>query len=75
VVLCLQYAFYFLVVGAAIWASSWAGKFHSKFLTFALNLDFLFWIFGGCVNVERVSVLLLQRFRAGCGQVRGNQRE
>jgi hypothetical protein len=21
----LQYAFYFLVVGAAIWASSWAG--------------------------------------------------
>lgn len=27
VVLCvMQYAFYFLVVGAAIWASSWAGK-------------------------------------------------
>lgn len=26
----LQYAFYFLVVGAAIWASSWAGKIKTK---------------------------------------------
>lgn len=24
----VQYAFYFLVVGAAIWASSWAGEFY-----------------------------------------------
>lgn len=43
----LQYAFYFLVVGAAIWASSWAGKIKTKkkdcilsFLTaFLSNLD------------------------------------
>ncbi|KAL0344661.1 UNVERIFIED_CONTAM: ABC transporter B family member 1 [Sesamum radiatum] len=26
----LKYAFYFLIVGAAIWASSWAGKFVQK---------------------------------------------
>lgn len=29
---CLQYAFYFLVVGAAIWASSWAGKKVKEFV-------------------------------------------
>ncbi|KAJ6699185.1 ATP-BINDING CASSETTE SUB-FAMILY B [Salix purpurea] len=28
----LKYAFYFLIVGAAIWASSWAGRFCCSFL-------------------------------------------
>ncbi|GFZ02374.1 ATP binding cassette subfamily B1 [Actinidia rufa] len=43
----VKYAFYFLVVGAAIWASSWAGerqstKMRIKYLEAALNQDIQF---------------------------------
>lgn len=39
----LQYAFYFLVVGAAIWASSWAGE-QSPLIKFVCVFVFFFWI-------------------------------
>lgn len=38
----LQYAFYFLVVGAAIWASSWAGQY-SLLSLLLLSVSFGFW--------------------------------
>lgn len=59
----LQYAFYFLVVGAAIWASSWAGNFGEK-----LGRDVRFFLINLNLNSN------LQKYRAGCGQGRGNRR-
>lgn len=63
--LLLQYALYFLVVGAAIWASSWAGE---------NSLLHLLSLFGFLVNVNESLKFWLQRYHVGCGLERGNRR-
>lgn len=65
-VLNLQYAFYFLVVGAAIWVSSWAGEFStvsvfSFFFVFSERFGFLFLSFffflGLLVSIENSGMI------------------
>lgn len=64
--LLLQYALYFLVVGAAIWASSWAGE-NSLLHLLIVSLVFV-------VNVNESLKFWLQRYHVGCGLERGNRR-
>ena len=59
----LQYAFYFLVVGAAIWASSWAGE-SKLFLRISMELVLV---------VQLIELELgFQRYHVGCGPESGN---
>lgn len=71
--LVVKYAFYFLVVGAAIWASSWAGNsFHSSSCGAACiggNEDQLTNKSEG-LDLDSIG----QRYLAGCGPASGSRR-
>ncbi|EHA8592012.1 hypothetical protein COCNU_contig69187441G000010 [Cocos nucifera] len=56
----IKYAFYFLVVGAAIWASSWAGESfpNSLFST---------------IRIRELVLGMEQRYLAGCGPGSGRR--
>lgn len=71
----LQYALYFLVVGAAIWASSWAGEllsFEMEFGSFPF-LALVLWFLLFRLNSLKMVKLWLQRYLVGCGLEKGNQ--
>ncbi|KAI3974777.1 hypothetical protein MKX01_028037 [Papaver californicum] len=59
----LKYAFYFLVVGAAIWASSWSGQRNSFYFNFSKFCSY--WVVVGLGNFNHYMATFVSGFVVG----------